>query len=110
MTCPHCLSSLVISNKEYEYYCIKCCRGKLREIEEDKPMSPSLRTRLVDGQGVYEREEHTVRCSSPHCNNTITTKSYSPEIYCDSCRRERQKESSKRYIEKKGAYRRRMTA
>lgn len=110
MTCPHCHSSLVISNKEYEYYCTKCCRGKLRPIEEDKPMSPSLRTRLVDGQGIYGREEHTVECSTPGCPNTITTTSYSPKIYCPDCKKNRQKESSKRYIEKKGAYRRRMTA
>lgn len=112
LTCPECGANEnhISSDEEYTYECKKCQSYTLRPIEESKPMSPSLRTRLVDGQGIYSREEHTVECSTPGCPNTITTKSYSPEIYCDSCRRERQRESNRRYVEKKGAYRRRMTA
>jgi predicted RNA-binding Zn-ribbon protein involved in translation (DUF1610 family) len=79
MTCPHCLSSLVISNKEYEYYCIKCCRGKLREIEEDKPMTPAIKSNIMEGQltetictecgKLFRKLKKNARSLCPHCQN-----------------------------------------
>lgn len=79
MTCPHCNSSLIESNAEYEWYCVKCCRYGLRELETAKPMTRNIMHNIMENQltetictdcgKLFKKLKKNARSLCPHCQN-----------------------------------------
>lgn len=97
MTCPHCQSSIVTTDKEYLWYCVKCNRYELRPIEPVLPMDDSMKENI---QSAYMVK---AVCS---CGRTFRKRNTTPRQNCPYCQNiELQR---KRNARKKGTYERKV--
>lgn len=87
MTCPNCGErSLIVSNEEYIWKCVKCCRYELRPIVEHKPMTKNILGNIMENQltetictecgKLFKKLKKNARSLCPHCQNIKTCADY----------------------------------
>jgi DNA-directed RNA polymerase subunit RPC12/RpoP len=78
MTCPRCLSTAVTTDKEYVWYCQKCCRHEVRPLETELPFRQSMKEK-------QKYEKHMVVAVCTMCGKDFEKMPTTKRDVCTRC-------------------------